>query len=216
MKKSLSALCLGLLLILSACSGRGNLDNGNNDNPFMNTSRTNETKNINQNYNVDNHNNDKSSRGFGFVRLSRTVVNGETVGSKDRIRLDREQMADIITRLAVQNPQIEEAATLVTDEEALIAYKTGSENREEAADQVKRTAMSVLPRYFHVYVTDNPGLMQNIENYAGLNTHTDDINYMLQKTIVQMKRSPQGKTAIPGENANGETKADMDAGSKED
>ncbi|WP_409290137.1 YhcN/YlaJ family sporulation lipoprotein [Peribacillus sp. SCS-37] len=216
MKKSLSALCLGLLLILSACSSRGNLDNGNNDNPFKNTSRTNETKNINQNYNVDNHNNDKSSRDFGFVRLSRTVVNGETVGSKDRIRLDREQLADIITRLAVQNPQIDEAATLVTDEEALIAYKTGSENREEAADQVKRTAMSVLPRYFHVYVTDNPGLMQNIENFADLNTHTDDINYMLQKTIVQMKRSPQGKTVIPGENANGETKADMNAGSKED
>nr|WP_239558947.1 YhcN/YlaJ family sporulation lipoprotein [Peribacillus deserti] len=190
-------------MTLTACAGAGDQDN-RNDNVFKNRSNPSKVSNLNQNYNVDNHNNDKSSRDFGFVRLNRTIIDGETVGSHDRVTLDREQLADIITRLSVQIPGIDEAATLVTDEEALIAYKTSKDDRNEAADQVKRTAISVLPRYFHVYVTDNPGLMQNVENYANLDTHTKDVNNMLQNTISQMKKSPQGRKVSENENANGE------------
>ncbi|PLT30304.1 YhcN/YlaJ family sporulation lipoprotein [Peribacillus deserti] len=204
MYKPVLALSLGIILTLSGCASRGNLNNDNNDNIFKNTSDPVRTKNINQNYNVDNHNNDLTARDFGFVRLNRTVINGETVEKNDRISIDREQMADIITRLSVQIPGIDEAATLVTDEEALIAYRTSSEDRNQAADQVKRTALSVLPRYYHVYVTDNRGLMQNVENYASLDTHTENVNEMLQNTINQMKKSPQGKSVTKNENANGE------------
>ncbi len=71
-------------------------------------------------------------------------------------------------------------------------YDTDSDNREKIANQVKRTAMSAVPRYYHVYVSDNPTLAQNIENYAPLESDSPGIHYSIQKTIKQMLKSPQG------------------------
>lgn len=57
--------------------------------------------------------------------------------------------------------------TLVTDEEVLVVYDTNAKDRTETADQVKRTAMSVVPRYYHVYVSDDyQTLAQDVENFA--------------------------------------------------
>ena len=68
--------------------------------------------------------------------------------------LNREQVANIISQFSTDIPNVNDVATLVTDQEVLIAYKTDSKNRNLTADQVKKTAMSVVPRYYHVYVTD--------------------------------------------------------------
>ncbi|WP_142383616.1 YhcN/YlaJ family sporulation lipoprotein [Bacillus sp. V5-8f] len=73
-----------------------------------------------------------------------------------------------------------------------MVYDTDSKNRNYTAEQVKRTALSTVPRYYHVYVSDNMALRQNIENYATLDTRSRDIEYALDKTIKQMQKSPQG------------------------
>ena len=76
--------------------------------------------------------------------------------------LDREQLAKVISNIIVQLPNINDASVLVTDEEVLVVYDTDSKNREKTADQVKRSALSAVPRYYHVYVSDNTALAQNI------------------------------------------------------
>ncbi len=94
----------------------------------------------------------------------------------------------------------------------LIAYRTDvkdKEGRNDIADQVKKTALSVVPRWYHVYVTDDPSLRQDIENIAYMNgasgNHENAINGVIKRML---SRSPQGSKLNNGENENGETMTD--------
>ncbi|WML30218.1 YhcN/YlaJ family sporulation lipoprotein [Neobacillus sp. OS1-32] len=133
------------------------------------------------------------SNDFGYVRHQKSPVMNDNTANETRIALDREQLAHIISKYSVNLPNVHDAATLVTDQEVLVAYTTDSKNRNVTADQVRRTAMSVVPRYFRVYVTDDKTLMQDVANLASLdstNRHSrSQVNYVINK----MKKSPQGK-----------------------
>lgn len=53
--------------------------------------------------------------------------------------IDHEQLANVISDLVIQLPGVEDAATLVTDEEVLIAYEAEkNRDRFETADMVKK------------------------------------------------------------------------------
>lgn len=61
-----------------------------------------------------------------------------------------------------------------------------------------------MPRYFHVYVSDNEALRQNIENFATQDTGSPGMEDSIDSTISQMLKSPQGNKVSDGENANGD------------
>ncbi|WP_339211063.1 YhcN/YlaJ family sporulation lipoprotein [Aeribacillus sp. FSL K6-8210] len=157
----------------------------------------------------DNYNSNKDSDSFGYVRHQKSPTAGIEKATVKTPVINREQLADVIGRLAVQLPNVHDAATLVTDEEVLIAYKTDSNNKFETADQVKKTAASIVPRYFHIYVTDNPNLFKEIESYSTLDGESPNINRNLNQTIQRMLKSPQGRKLNAGENANGEGFGEM-------
>lgn len=150
------------------------------------------------------------SNDFGFVRHQKSpVMNDQTNNTNDqRLAIDREQLAHMISKYSVNLPNVNDAATLVTDKEVLVAYDTDSKNRNLTADQVKRTAMSVVPRYFHVYVTDNKTLFQDVENLASLDSRNRHARTQINNVINQMKKSPQGARLNSGEDANGLTPED--------
>ncbi|WP_052737644.1 YhcN/YlaJ family sporulation lipoprotein [Bacillus sp. SA1-12] len=156
-------------------------------------------------YNEDGHPNgkDTNSANFGYVRHQKSGI-PQDVAYTPTPGVNREQTANTISSLIVQLPNIQDVATLVTDEEVLVAYRTNSENRNDAADQVKKTALSVVPRYYHVYVSDDANMIQQIEAYSPLDSNSRDIDQILNKTIKQMLKSPQGKPLNTGENPNGE------------
>jgi len=146
----------------------------------------------------DNHSSD-----FGYVRhVKSNLAEDEDYNKVPGI--DHEKVANAISSLIVQLPNIQDVATLVTDEEVLIAYQTDSKNRNDTADQVKKTAISVVPRYYHVYLSDNPEMIKQIEGYSGLDPNNRDIDQIINKTIKEMLKSPQGRKLNKGENANGE------------
>lgn len=151
---------------------------------------------------LTNENNNKSAN-FGYVRHQKSGIPNDVTLTRTP-GLDREQAANTISSLIVQLPNVNDVATLVTDEEVLVAYKTDSKNRFETADQVKKTALSAVPRYYHVYVSDNPSMIQQIEAYSPLDSTSRDIDEILNKTIKEMLKSPQGRALNKGENANGE------------
>ena len=122
---------------------------------------------------------------------NKTTVNGRNINNQVT-SLDREQLAKIISNIIVQIPNVNDASVLVTDEEVLVVYDTDSTNRKETANQVKRSALSAVPRYYHVYVSDNTALAQNLENYAPLESDSRGIHYTIKKTIKEMLKSPQG------------------------
>ncbi|MFY0761814.1 YhcN/YlaJ family sporulation lipoprotein [Metabacillus dongyingensis] len=146
---------------------------------------------------------DNNSSDFGYVRHVKSNLAEEEDYNKVP-GIDHEKVANAISSLIIQLPNIQDVATLVTDEEVLIAYQTDTKNRNDTADQVKKTAISVVPRYYHVYLSDNPEMIKQIEGYSGLDPNNRDIDQIINKTIKEMLKSPQGRKLNKGENANGE------------
>ena len=142
-------------------------------------------------YNEDEQNMNNQRDDFGFTRANKIKVNGKNINNQVT-SLDREQLANVISNIIVQLPNINDASVLVTDEEVLVVYDTDSTNRKETATQVKRSAQSAVPRYYHVYVSDNTALAQNLENYAPLESDSQGIHHTIKKTIKEMLKSPQG------------------------
>jgi ribosomal protein S17E len=149
-----------------------------------------------------------ASNNYGFVRHQKSPLMNDNTANDHYTALDREQVANIISKFSTDIPNVNDVATLVTDQEVLIAYKTDSKDRNLTADQVKKTAMSVVPRYYHVYVTDNKVLMRDVENLANLDSTSRNARNLVNGLIKQMKKSPQGKRMNASEDENGLTPDD--------
>lgn len=147
---------------------------------------------------------DTPMNNFGYVRHQKSPILGDANGYNDMPSFNREKAADLISKLCTQLPGVKDVATLVTDEEVLVVYDADTNNRQQTADQVKKTALSVVPRYYHVYVADNPQLMKDIERFGRLDSNTRNIDQILDATIQRMLKYPQGKKLSDGENENGE------------
>lgn len=146
---------------------------------------------------------------FGYVRHQKSPIPGDTTQYATIPVLNRENVADLISKLCTQLPNVYDVGTLVTDDTVFVVYKTDSTNRFETADQVKKTAISVVPRYYHVYVSDNPRMFQDIERFGRLDANSRNVDHVLQQTIKDMLKSPQGRKVSSGENENGVQREEM-------
>ncbi|OLO28561.1 hypothetical protein BTR23_17655 [Alkalihalophilus pseudofirmus] len=124
---------------------------------------------------------------FGYVRHNKAQEQREH-REPDASYIDRDLLADTISRMAVYLPQVEECGTLVTDKYVLVAYETnGDVNRDDVALQVKVTAQSMVPRYLDVYVTDNAEMMEQIERFGSLSSLTPRVDELLEQQINDME-----------------------------
>lgn len=192
------------MVALSGCQAGGETDNEalspNNPNAI----------NVADHDHNDLYNKEKDNdTDYGYVRYQKSPVANDTEKAQNIATLDREEAADSISKLSSTIPNVNDVATLVTDEDVLIAYKTDTKDRNATADQVKRTAMSIMPRYYHVYVSDNPQHIQDIERFSEANTKAESVEESIHLTIKEMLKSPQGRKMNDGENANGEEKNEL-------
>lgn len=147
MKKSKLTIGLGLasLFVLSGC---GDSPDNDQHTGILDTTPT-RLNAPSRYYDEDYRGANNDSYNFGYTRMNSGT--GENADRAEAPTIDREQLADIISRLSNQIPDVNDVSTLVTDEEVLIVYDSDTNNRNATADQVKRTALSIVPRYFHVY-----------------------------------------------------------------
>lgn len=148
------------------------------------------------------------SNNYGFVRHQKSPVMNDITANNHFSALDREQVAHIISKYSTNIPNVNDVSTLVTDKEVLVAYHTDSKDRNLTADQVKKTAMSVVPRYYHVYITDNKALRRDVENLANLDSTSRNARNLVNGLVKQMKKSPQGQRMSASEDENGLTPND--------
>jgi hypothetical protein len=134
---------------------------------------------------------DKSTS-YGFVRHQKSPVLNATQTNDHYTALDREQLANIISKYSTDMPNVNDVATLVTDQDVLIVYSTDTKNRNLTADQVKKTAYSVVPGWYHVYVSDDRHLMDEVESLAKMDSTSKNARANVNQLINQMKKSPQG------------------------
>ncbi|WP_270179890.1 YhcN/YlaJ family sporulation lipoprotein [Alkalihalobacillus sp. CinArs1] len=199
MKKQ-TLLIVPLLFGLAACQGEQATD------PFDHADLS-PVKTDPDEYGMNHANTQEKARkgSFGYVRHSRNTNNMNSAKKPSNVvYLDRDRLAEMISSMAVELPYVHDTAVLVTDEEVLIGYKTTTKNRDATADQVKKTALSVIPRYYHVYVSDMEGIIPEIERYQNGSAANGQMDKSIDQTIAQMKKAPQGKKVNDGENENGE------------
>ncbi|WP_173107429.1 YhcN/YlaJ family sporulation lipoprotein [Bacillus sp. KH172YL63] len=207
----LGSTVLSIALIGTACNG---IDTANEE-MYHDNGNTINVSDREDLYNENNWTKKGAHRGesFGYVRQQKSPTGGQTISTKDMYSIDREQVADSISKMSVALPDVKDCSTLVTDEEVLVSYitdKKDKKGRYEVADQVKKTAMSVIPRWYHVYVTDDKSLMRNVENLAKMDSDSDNVNTAIDDTInLMLQDSPQGRNIDAGENANGEMTNEM-------
>jgi hypothetical protein len=129
---------------------------------------------------------------FGYSRYERDQVVRN--GRQDAIPvIDRSLLSDAVTRMVLTNDAVNEAGSLVTDKYVLVAYDAEADNRELIADQVKRSAVSIVPRYYEVYISDNHDHFDEIERFQNLSSDDLDLEETIEQTIQEMKESPQGE-----------------------
>jgi hypothetical protein len=203
LKKTLLVLSISAAVSLFGCA---QMAQNNNDDLFERSGNTINVTDRNELYNDDGVRNGNDSRmtNFGYVRHQKSPVPGDMNNYGNMPALNRERVADLISKLCTQLPNVNDVATLVTDEEVLIAYDSDTKNRFETADQIKKTALSVVPRYYHVYIADNPRMMREIERYGRLDANSRNIDQIIDTTIKEMLKYPQGRKMSDGENPNGE------------
>ncbi|MBB5173537.1 YhcN/YlaJ family sporulation lipoprotein [Texcoconibacillus texcoconensis] len=193
MKKRLSMVLLGLLMLTSACA-EGGIEG--NYGPYAKGTKQAQQFNPNDNdrfqsFNVDEIEQSAGQR-YGFVRHSERSA-AQSLQDEGTASYDKELMADSISKIAASLQDVEEAATLVTDEYVLIAYDTFSGEREEVADQVKKGALSFVPAHFNIVVADNPAFMPDIQRFASLSTPPEEHEETIEQTVKEMMTYPQGE-----------------------
>ncbi|WP_053218762.1 YhcN/YlaJ family sporulation lipoprotein [Virgibacillus senegalensis] len=179
-------LLLSILLMASGCAtgNRGAVPevdrslNGTESNNQQGTGNVNED--------------DVTSR-LGYVRYKKDELNADEE-SRQMVSIDRNKTADTITRMILRYDGFEEAATLVTDDEVLIAYTRPEEmEREKAASIAKKTAMSLMPRYYDIIVSDKAVSFQEIQSLKNSSTLDRDYENTLRSVMESMKKAPQGE-----------------------
>lgn len=127
---------------------------------------------------------------LGYVKYTSDQVKNEPA---EDVKMDREKFADMITRNILKNEAFDEAATLVTDEDVLIAYqKNDALADERSAEIARKTATSVMPGYFDIYVSDNDVIMNDIQSLHNSTTQNKNYDNYKDEIINEMKKSPQG------------------------
>lgn len=179
--KNLLPLTLSALFIVSACSDYTNdaTDKDSALDPVKNQ----------QAPPVDDDLNDK----LGYVHYTRSELDTDNTPRSPILTLDRNAVANMITKTIMQNDGFEEVATLVTDQKVLIAYqKTDEMDQNRAADIAKSSAKSVTPRYFDIYVSDNDLLIKDIHSLHRASTKNKKYDNTIDQIINEMKKAPQG------------------------
>ncbi|UCZ52551.1 YhcN/YlaJ family sporulation lipoprotein [Bacillus shivajii] len=204
MNKKLSSLLLSSICLSIFMTGCGDATNGAEGQQAENLFRGYQMPErhfvINRNGagNMDQYNR------FGFERhTKKTAYAGQN--APDYATYDRSLLADSISKMATTIQSVEDCAVLVTDQYVLMTYETnGTDDRQLVADQVKKTAMSLVPSYYDIYVSDDPEMGAEIERFEGLSAKEPQYLDSLEETIEQMKRYPQGEESLRMEDDNGD------------
>ncbi len=178
------------LILLTGCTNPMN----QSDQSMTSLNNTNVVKVSNGNNPHDIYTNRAStqSTNFGYVRHQKKSMENDLNTNENLPTINRKNVAELVSKIATKLPHINDVATLVSDEAILVAYSTDATNRKLASDQVKKTAISVVPSYYHVYVSDNPQMFEKIHRFSERYVTDKGIDRILETTIAEMKKSPQG------------------------
>ncbi|MDR4998449.1 MULTISPECIES: YhcN/YlaJ family sporulation lipoprotein [Brevibacillus] len=150
---------------------------------------------------------------MGYVQTNRASM--KTAGAQN-VYVDRDALAQAVGNVTTSCPGVQQSTVLVTDEEIFVGLNTQGADARTAKNQAKMNAQSISPRYYKVYVTDNPNDIQEIARVASRssNLHTarnEDAASIdtLIKRMGGMTDREQGTSTKAQTNAHATHKANM-------
>lgn len=186
MRKYLIAVLMILAIITAGCNGMNHtLNEREKVENELNPEKNNQTP-------VDPEVNDR----LGYVSYKEDQLQ-DRPKKNQVVTIDRNKMADMISKTILKTEGYNQVATLVTDKHVLIAYKKKDDiDSHTAATTAKQTAMSIMPRYFDVYVSENPNIIADLQSLHNATTHNKNYDNTVNSIIADMKQSPQGDDYI--------------------
>ncbi|MFC3041391.1 YhcN/YlaJ family sporulation lipoprotein [Virgibacillus xinjiangensis] len=180
MKKQLLFISILTLVFLGACAPENN-DPGTDEQEEI-------ADELDPNTQMEENADPEMDERLGYVHYQRDEIENNEEANRD-MEINRPQMADMITRTILQSEGFEQAATLVTDEEVLIAYEKNEKlNDDEAANTAAKTAESVMPGYFKIHVSDNIGLIDEIQSLHNSTTQNQNFDNTINQIIQEMEK----------------------------
>ncbi|MFB4163157.1 YhcN/YlaJ family sporulation lipoprotein [Alteribacillus sp. JSM 102045] len=185
MKKTIIFILI-TFLVLQGCAG---IPNDNNEDLGAEYGPEHPLDYVSDTDNTDPGSNIKGNN-FGYSRNQENEPNLDDQMTMHDV-IDRQRIANGISNLLVQSPEVHEAGVLITNEYALIAFRPNNEEEEDAVKHVKMITESIVPYYYVTVVTDNPNMIEDIEAFKGLDARSREGHTALEKTINDMRQTTE-------------------------
>lgn len=129
---------------------------------------------------------------MGYATTDRNVL--RTTNNANQVYVDRDALARAVGNVTASCPGVQRSTVLVTDEEIFVGLNTNGQNAAEAKKQARMNAMSVSPRYYKVYVTDNARDIQEITRVASRTNNTMGVRSVDGDQLNSLIKRMGGKT----------------------
>lgn len=139
------------------------------------------------------HGSDREHMQYATTNMgySRRQKNDETNQKGNQVAyINRETLANIISDLEIKLPDVRDAASMVTDDEVFVVYRAHTTDPKLVQDQVRKTALSVVPRYYHVYTSTDQKLMTQMEGLKSGRLSNTEFAHTIEMLKREMSKDP--------------------------
>jgi len=91
----------------------------------------------------------------------RTMANAQ-----NQVYVDRNVLARAVANVTCTVPGVQHSTVLVTDREIFVGLRNTDKDKSAAKEKAKMNAMSISPRYYRVYVSDDPRMADELTRVA--------------------------------------------------
>ncbi|WP_139490727.1 YhcN/YlaJ family sporulation lipoprotein [Brevibacillus dissolubilis] len=113
---------------------------------------------------------------MGYFKVDRNSMrtNSDQLNS---VYVDRDALAQVVGNVTASVPGVNNTTVLVSDEEVFVGIRTeNNRDGKTATTKARMNAMSVSPRYFKVYVTNNQAMIDELSRIASRGTNTNNLS----------------------------------------
>lgn len=91
--------------------------------------------------------------------------------TNNTVYVDRNALAKAVADVVKSVPGVQHSTVLVTDEEIFVGCNTDQSNAQATQAKARMNAMSIAPRYYKVYMTSDPRMIDELTRVASRTAH---------------------------------------------
>jgi hypothetical protein len=110
------------------------------------------------------------SMGYAKIEAAHTRAYSTSHGN---VYVDRNALAKAVADVTNSVPGVHNSTVLVSDEEIFVGCTTDHKNAHDVKNKARMNALSIAPRYYKVYLTDDPSMINELTRVASTTTHAN-------------------------------------------